>query len=187
LVADPRVSSVKQALAGLLQAWLERVQERTGSLPRQQFDPDWPSPCQVGDPDAEGMILWRPVERDPPADFSGLERALEVAIHPDLQAWYGSFWCDTFEVRAEEGGVALLQVWNQKDFERLIGNLIGHALAKRRSRDPLTLFFACTDQDDYFLSLDNLSGQVLLERPGASAVKPVADSLVAFLQRLRPD
>jgi SecY interacting protein Syd len=178
---------VKQALAGLLQAWLDRVMERTGSLPRQDYDPQWPSPCQVGEPDAQGMILWRPVERDPPADFSGLERALEVPIHPDLQAWYGCFWCDTFEVRAEEGGVSLLQVWNQDDFDRLLGNLIGHALAKRRSRDPLTLFFACTDQDDYFLSLENHSGRVLLERPGAPPVKQVADGLTEFLQRLRPE
>jgi len=181
------VSPVKQALAALLEAWLARVQERTGGLPRQEFDADWPSPCQVGEPDAEGMILWRPVEREPPGDFSGLERALEVAIHPDLQAWYGSFWCDTFEVRAEEGGLALLQVWNQNDFERLIGNLIGHALAKRRSRDPLTWFFACTDEDDYFLTLENHSGRVLLERPGVPPIKQVADSLTELLQRLRPD
>ena len=133
------------------------------------------------------MIFWRPVEQDPPADFSGLERALEVPIHPDLQAWYGSFWCDTFEVRAQEGRVALLQVWNRDDFDRLVANLIGHALEKRRSKAPLTLFFACTDQDEYFLSLDNRSGQVLLERPGSRPEKQVADSLAEFLQRLRAE
>jgi len=133
------------------------------------------------------VILWRPVERDPPADFSGLEQALDVQVHADLKAWYGSFWCDTFEVRAQEGRVALLQVWNQQDFDRLVANLIGHALAKRRSKDALTLFFACTDQDEYFLSLENRSGVVLLERPGAPPEKQVADSLTEFLHRLRAD
>ena len=83
--------------------------------------------------------------------------------------------------------MALLQVWNQDDFDRLIGNLIGHALAKRRSKSPLTLFFACTDQDDYFLSLDNRSGRVLLEQPGVPPVRQVAENLTEFLQRLRAD
>ncbi len=168
-----------------MEAWLARVRADTGGLPRQEYDPAWPSPCQVGPPDADGMIQWRPVARDLSADFSGLARALEAPVHPDFQAYYGSYWCDSFEVQAPDGGLTLLQVWNQADFERLIGNLLGHALAKQKARQPLTLFFACADEDDLFLSLENHSGRILLERPGHKPLRELAPDLAAFLGRLR--
>lgn len=176
---------VRAALDRLIDAWLARVRADTGGLPRQEYDPAWPSPCQVGPPDAEGMIRWQPVKRDRHADFSGLARALEVPIHPDFQVYYGSYWCDSFEVQAADGSLTLLQLWNQNDFERLIGNLLGHALAKQKARQPLTLFFACTDEEDLFLSLENHSGRILLERPGDPPVRELAPDLAAFLSGLR--
>jgi SecY interacting protein Syd len=154
-------------------------------LPRQPYDPQWPSPCQVGAP-RDGSIAWRPVPRDTPPDWSGLEAALEQALHPDLAAFYGSFWSDCIPVRAQEGGATLIQVWNERDFERLVGNLLGHALQKRRRRDPLTLFVACTDEGDLVLSVDNASGRVVLEQPGQPPQREVAESLAALLARMQP-
>jgi SecY interacting protein Syd len=157
-----------------------------GGLPRQPFDPRWASPCQVGEPREDGSIAWRPVPRDLPPDWSGLEAALEEALHPDLAAFYGAFWSDCIPVRAEEGGATLIQVWNERDFDRLIENLLGHALQKRRRRDPLSLFVACTDEGDLVLSVDNASGRVVLEQPGQPPQREVAESLAALLARMQP-
>jgi len=126
------------------------------------------------------------VARREAADFTGLERALETRIHPDIKRYYGSFWCDSVEARAEEGRLTLIQVWSERDFERLIANLIGHALAKRRARLPLTLFVACTDEGDFMLSVDNASGAVVLEEPGHAPVREVAANLVELLLRVEP-
>jgi SecY interacting protein Syd len=155
-------------------------------LPRQPHDPQWPSPCQEGPPGDDGSIAWRPVPRVRPPDWSGLEAALEQALHPDLAAFYGAFWSDCIPVRAEEGGATLIQVWNERDFDRLIENLLGHALQKRRRRDPLSLFVACTDEGDLVLSVDNASGRVVLEQPGQPPQREVADSLAALLARMQP-
>ena len=153
---------------------------------RQPFDPQWISPCQVGDPDAEGMIAWAPVRRPVPADWSGLEQALDVPVHTDVAAFYGSFWSDCIPVRAEEGTATLIQVWNERDFERLIENLIGHALQKRRRREPLTLFVACTEEGEFNLCVDNTTGAVLLEQPGQAPKRMVAESLAELLSRMEP-
>ena len=173
-------------LASLLERYVALHQAARGTLPRQPYEPDWPSPCQVGPPDAAGWIAWRPVRRKPPADFSGLERALEAPLHPNLAAYFGRFWSDVVPGRTAEGGVSLIQIWNEQDFERLIENLLGHALAKARARAPLTLFFATTDEDERFLSVDNASGRVLLEIPGEPPVREVAPDLDAFLARVEP-
>ncbi len=176
----------REALERLLRRYVEYRQRVTGTLPTQEHDPAWLSECQVGEPNADGMIHWRPQTRDTAADFSGLERALDVEIHPDIKSFYGSYWGSVMELRAEEGGVSLIQIWNDDDFDRLVENILGHAIAKRRIKAPLTVFIASTDEGEYMLSVDNESGRVVLEEPGSPPARQVAPSLAEFLDRLRP-
>ena len=163
------------------------------------FDPHWRSPCEVGEPfdtDRGRLITWRPVPRHPAtveADFAPLERALETEVHADIKAYYGAYWSAGLEAEAVDGHVSLLFVWNQDDIARLNENLLGHAFARgaragtRPKRLSPSLFFACTEPDsDLFLSVNNDTGIVLLERPGRGPVRDVADNLTAFLQTLVP-
>jgi len=126
------------------------------------------------------------VERQDTPDFSGLERALEQPVHPDIKAYYGSFWSACLQAKASEGELTLIQVWNDQDFDRLIENILGHAFAKSRIKAPLTLFFASTDDQELILSVDNASGEVVLEHPGARPLRSVAGTLAEFLARLDP-
>jgi SecY interacting protein Syd len=155
------------------------------------FDPQWRSPCETGEPyesaDGVEVVPWRPLRRAFADDFAGLERALEVPIHADVKAYYGRYWSGGLEATADEGHVSLILLWNPSDAQRLVENLIGHALAKRRARAPLTVFFACTEPDsDLFLSIDNATGAVVLEAPGAKPIRTVAPSLTVFLRGLVP-
>jgi SecY interacting protein Syd len=177
-------------------ASLDRFIERylQAGLPHPEpFDPDWRSPCERGAPfrDAAGVerVDWRPVRQDehPGGLLAGLENALELALHPDIQTYYGRWWSASLDARAPDGPVSLIQLWNADDAERLVENLVGHALAKRQLRAPFTVFFATTDDDsDFFLSIDNATGQVLLEQPGKRPLRVVAESLANFLDALNP-
>lgn len=112
---------------------------------------------------------------------------METTIHPDITAYYNAFWSGTIETESEEGQVSLIQLWNEKDFDRLVENLIGHALMKRRSKHPLTVFFATAEPNtELFLSIDNENGHVLLEEPGRAPLRQVDEDLVTFLNRLTP-
>ena len=176
----------RAALDRLLRRYVENCQRVSGSLPSQEHDPAWPSKCQVGDPDAVGMIRWRPQKRGTAANFSGLECALEVEIHPDIKSFYGSYWGSAMKLTAVEGGLTLIQIWNDDDFERLVENLIGHAMAKQRIKAPLTIFIACADEGDLMLSVDNETGRVVLEDPGGPPIREVSPSVAEFLDRLHP-
>lgn len=179
-------TETKAALERLIGRYLESCRRSGASLPVQEYDPRWPSACQVGEPDASGMIRWKPQPRDRVADFSGLERALDVAIHADIKAFYGSYWGSPMELEAQEGGVTLIQIWNEEDFERLIENILGHALAKQRIGAALTIFIACTDEGELMLSVENDTGHVVLEEPGRPPIRQVAASLAELLERLDP-
>jgi len=184
--SDSMPIETRAALDRLLCRYLESCQHATGSLPVQAHDPAWLSQCQVGEPDAAGMIRWRPRERDTAADFSGLERALGIETHPDIKSFYGSYWSGSMELAAEEGGVTLIQVWNDDDFDRLVENILGHALAKQRVKAPLTIFIACADEDELMLGVENETGRVVLEKPGSPPIREVSPSLAEFLDRLQP-
>ncbi len=158
------------------------------------FDADWRSPCEIGDPtrrpDGSDQINWQPLPRLPDStinDFEPLERALEVEIHPDIKAYYASYWAAGLEAEAVDGHVSLLFLWNFNDVARLNENLIGHALAKRGSKSRMSIFFACTEPDsELFLTVENDSGIVLLEKPGYKPLRQVAESLTSFLETLVP-
>jgi SecY interacting protein Syd len=174
--------TVKESLAELFQTALKNSGEGGFST---LFDSEWRSDCEVRQ---EGdRTYWQPALQETSVDFSGLANAVGQPIHPDICAYYGSYWAGTLEATSQEGHVSLIQLWNQEDFDRLIANLIGHLMAKQRLKKPFTVFFANTDPDtELFLSIDNDSGNVLLEEPGKPDVRVVDKDIVTFLNRLSP-
>jgi len=164
------------------------------------FDPEWRSPCETGQPrpssgahrdsPSSQEVPWRPLAR--PANtaddlFKPLERALERNIHEDTKTYYASYYSGGLEADSPDGPVSLIQLWNDEDTERLIENLLGHYLAQTRAKAPFSVFFALTDVDsEMFLTVDNNTGHVLLERPGYRPVRTVASSLAEFLATLTP-
>lgn len=159
-----------------------------GAGPRTtEHDPAWPSPCERGAPDADGRIAWAPVLRDAFDLLDPLAETLDVVVHPAVVTFYGRWFSDGFRTAAPEGEVHLIGVWNEDDTLRLQQNLLGHALQQRRRRQPLTFFFALTEEDsEAVLSVDNARGTVVLEIPGTDRREDVAASLAGFLRSLTP-
>ena len=178
--------STGRALDALLERYVTGYRAHHGTTPRQQFDRDWPSPCICGGPDTDGWVHWQPVRRSTLPDYAGLESALGEALHPDLAVFFGRYYCEVIPGRTEEGARDVIQVWSDADFERLVENTLGHALSKFRAKEPLSLFIATTDENEYFLTVDNASGRVMLEQPGASAIREIAPNLAALLDRIDP-
>jgi SecY interacting protein Syd len=185
--------SAESSVTSALDVFVEHTLKTFPVLERW-YDPEWPSLCEYGAPfpagaGGEPRILWRPVRRKEPGhqELAPLERALGLSIHPDIKAYYGSYWSGGLEAEAPQGHVSLILLWNQEDAARLVENLIGHALAKRQAKTSFTVFFACTEPDaEEFLSIDNHTGQVLLEKPGHKPLRVVAENLSQFLQTLVP-
>ncbi len=177
------ISQVKSSLSTFVDQALKQTPEGYFS---SEFDPDWRSACEVKQ-EAQ-QTLWKPCENLNPLDFSGMSKAAEAAIHPDIQAYYGAFWSGNLQAKSVEGPVTLIQLWNSEDFDRLIENLVGHLFSQIRAKRSFTVFFANTDLDsELFLSIDNASGMILLEEPEKAPIKVVESNLATFLDRLEPD
>ncbi|MCZ6888157.1 MAG: SecY-interacting protein Syd [Gammaproteobacteria bacterium] len=180
------MADVSAALDNFIGAYLAEFPDL-----REIHDPKWRSPCEDGQPfrlhTGLEVIRWQPLKRAYARDFDALERALETDIHPDIKSYFGSYWSGGLEATAPDGHVSLIMIWNIEDADRLVENLIGHAMAKQRAKSPFTVFFACTESDsDLFLAVDNQTGHVVLERPGYKPIREVAESLAEFLGGLTP-
>lgn len=151
-----------------------------------EYDKDWPSECYEKSSDTSESVNWRPVKRTGIANFGDMETALDLKIHEDVISFYSAYWSDNLNARTNKGSLQLLQPWNQNDFERLQQNLIGHILMKRRLKQPETLFIALTDEDDFILTVNNASGEVMLEQVGLLPKEVVAPNLTHFIQSLQP-
>ncbi|WP_281400949.1 SecY-interacting protein Syd [sulfur-oxidizing endosymbiont of Gigantopelta aegis] len=115
--------------------------------------------------------------------MGGLEKALDTEIRPEIKLFFSHYWSDQIDTIFQQGNLTLLFVWNSADMDRLIENQIGHALGKLRNKQTLTFFIACTDSD-YMISVENDSGQVVLERPGYPVEKVLASDLNQFINEL---
>lgn len=160
-------------------------------VPATEWDPEWPSPCEIGDPftqpDTEDrLIKWQPVPRHAlEPDFQGLENALGAEVHPDIKTYYAHSWSENITVLAPDGACSLLFLWSPRDLERLIENLVGHLFACQVNKTPFSVFFACTiDPDDYYLTVNNETGVVQLEAPAKKPIKEIAPDLATFIETL---
>ncbi len=180
-------ASLTETLDLFIDATLKAYMDKYGQEPSCSYDSDWPSPCILTeDPVEGGSARWQPVLQNPPSDmFTRLGEALEIDIHPDIVTWYTRFWSDHLQATHPEGELTLLFCWNEEDMERLRANLLGHIMAKQKQRQPLSLFIACTDGDE-FMTVNNDDGSVWLERPGKKPIRQLANSLSEFLSSLSP-
>ncbi|MBD3585409.1 SecY-interacting protein [Salinimonas sp. HHU 13199] len=163
----------------------------TGQSLTTAYEPAWPSPCyQLPDTASlkEGdQVSWVPVRQDSGNNFSQLEDALEITLDNQFKTFFTRYFAFNIAASAPQGPCELLQVISDDDFARLQENLIGHILMKRRLRQPETLFFGLTDDDNLILCVKNETGEVVLERVGKKGEEIVADDLCTFLSALNVD
>lgn len=148
-------------------------------------DKDSPSPCQLSWLTSE-QVQWQPVLQQPVADFSNVDTALEITLHPDIKAFYSLYYGANLAAEHTQGKLALLMPWNQADIARLQENIIGHILMKRRLKQRETVFFAVTDDEDIMLSVLNSTGEVYLERVGQEVSQCIAANLAEFIASIKP-
>lgn len=168
------------SITAQIDAWIASYKNTVLTI---EQDTEWPSPCELGQPDANGLIRWQPVLRDTPASFANVEHAMDISLHPDLVAFYTRYYADALDVVCGGEPCQLLQAWNDDDFERLQQNIIGHLLMKKRLKQTPTVFIGAAE-DDRMITLNNQTGEIAWELPGKEAHQRIATDLASFLSSL---
>lgn len=184
-------TNLPQVLLQFSRNYLDAYSHAHGHLPLVEADEDWPSPCEQGSAN-DKECYWQPVEiaqleQQQDISFSNVESALEMTLHPDIHCYFTTLYSESINARSDDGKLSLLFAWNFDDFQRLQENIIGHILMKRKLKQAETIFFAVTDAEDIIVSLDNVTGEVWVERVGCKPHKKLADSLADYIKQLTPE
>ncbi len=176
---------LQECLIKFAKLYVEKYQQEFGHLPLVEIDEQWKSPCTL-DKFNESLVQWQPVIIKESLSFGNIEKALEIEIHQDISNYFMSIYSESVPASCSEGHLSLLFAWCEADFERLQENIIGHVLMKQKLKQPITIFFAVTDEEDTILSVNNENGEVWAERVGCIPHKKVAEDIESFINSLEP-
>ncbi|MGB5444221.1 MAG: SecY-interacting protein [Psychromonas sp.] len=160
-------------------------QTEKNSLPQAFFDPQWLSPCQIGEVEND-LIHWLPVKREKAVDLSNIEQALEIKLHPSIVDFFCSAYCAGLPASYQDHPIELIQVWNEDDFHLLQENMIAHFMMQKRLKKPASMFIASCSDEMQIVSVLNDTGQVQLETLGKGQEAILAENLADFLDALTP-
>lgn len=170
-------------LSQFITRWFDYQQQRGLSV-LCPADEQRTSPCLYSFGDSQ---YWKYVPREHPADLQAIASALGCPFHPDIDAFYGYGFGRCMNASFKGLNLSLIQPWNDEDFTHLQENLVAHVLMLKRLKLPVTLFLASlTFSEMRIISLDNQTGEVLVEQLGKKERWVIASNLADFLRQLSP-
>ncbi|MBU2871176.1 SecY-interacting protein [Colwellia sp. E2M01] len=185
-------TTLAQTLLNFSVEYAQQHKTKVGHLPTVEHDDAWLSDCEQGAHD-DSHHYWQPVAIDSLIDinkkeltFANVESALNFELHHDIKTYFTTIFSGDIDAVCSEGELSLLFAWNPEDFARLQENIIGHILMKQRLKQPVTIFFAVTDEEDMIISVDNENGEVWVEAVGCKPHKKLSNSLTDFIKQLTP-
>lgn len=177
-------SDIQTQLLSLFQAYKALYSESAMALPYVDYDPEWRSPCEVGEV-VDGKIAWQARQRDEVIDFNNIENALDIKLHPSIIDFYGSIYSAGLPCEFDGHPIELVQVWNEQELSLLQENMIAHFVMQQRLNKPASMFIATCSDEMQIISIINETGQVQLETLGKGQEAILAENLSEFLSQLR--
>ncbi|MDO6707786.1 SecY-interacting protein [Photobacterium sp. 1_MG-2023] len=175
---------VTAALADFSSRFMNAWSEERASLPCSSDLIGLTSPCV--DSDNGNTVYWQPVAQESMGSLAAVESGIELRLHSDITAFYGSFYGGDMTARFADLEFDLLQVFSAADLERLQENILGHLVTQRRLKLKPTVFIGVMDAEDQVISICNLSGNVVLETLGKANHQILAEDVASFIRQLEP-
>lgn len=177
------ITKPSTALEQFTQRYVELWQATYQHDPKSEALYDMPSPCIT---ETKGsVVFWCPVAAEGKS-LTIVEQVINITLHPDAHYFYQTQYAGDMQAVFNDVSLSLIQVWNDEDFARLEQHLIAHLTMQKKLKRRPSVFIASTNDDTEIISIDNQTGNILLERLIDNKNTLLADNLIEFLAQLKP-
>lgn len=171
-------AEMSEYFRNLLEVW----QAKHGGLPSIPYDEEVEPFIYSGEPDEEGWISWRPVEKTGAHDMADVEEESGLLLHPSVKEYFNCFWFCSLGGRAHGRAVQLEPVRPGVELEDFTRNLRGYKSAHGGRLENVPVGFE-TEQG-LLVVVDNETGEVKLEDYEVGSFEPLAADLGALIKEL---
>ncbi|KMP34605.1 SecY-interacting protein Syd [Bacillus albus] len=156
-------------------------QDCNNSLPKSLWIEEAEAFIYEGEPDKEGYVFWKPLEKNIIHDFSDIEKDLGIQLHNSIKEYYNSYWFldlggnylgYDFELNPVIPGIEL------HDFYVSLQGYQG-AHDNQLNNIPIGMEF-----NGLLVVVDNGNGQVKLEDYESGSFEVICDSLAELILNL---
>ncbi|GAB1803550.1 SecY-interacting protein Syd [Priestia megaterium] len=86
------IVNVKQAMEIYFTKLLKEWKAFNGTLPMTEWMEETEQFIFEGEKDEEAYIAWKPLKKEVDSNFEDVEKELKVQLHPDIKAYFNSYW-----------------------------------------------------------------------------------------------
>ena len=168
---------MKQYFHKLLKEW----KDYNHSLPKSVWIEEAESFIYEGEPDIEGYIFWKPVEKDVIHDFSDTEKKLAVQLHHSIKEYYNSYWFFDLAGSYLEYGIELNPVIPGIEVRDFYTSLQGYKEAHHNELKNIPIGI---ESNGLLVVVDNENGQVKIEDYERGSFEVISKSLAELISML---
>ncbi|MDR4156665.1 SecY interacting protein Syd [Bacillus cereus] len=170
-------NEMKNCFDKIIREW----QDCNNSLPKSLWIEEAETFIYEGEPDTEGYVFWKPLEKNIIHDFSDIEKDLGIELHNSIKEYYNSYWFldlggnylgYDFELNPVIPGIEL------HDFYVSLQGYRG-AHDNQLNNIPIGMEF-----NGLLVVVDNENGQVKLEDYESRSFEVICDSLAELILNL---
>lgn len=81
-------NEMKNCFDKIIREW----QDCNNSLPKSLWIEEAEAFIYEGEPDTEGYVFWKPLEKNIIHDFSDIEKDLGIELYNSIKEYYNSYW-----------------------------------------------------------------------------------------------
>lgn len=141
------------------------------------------SPCITMTNDK--AVFWLPVMATH-FSLNIVEQVMNITLHTDAHLYYETQYAGDMSAQWDNLTLTLIQVWNDEDFSRLEQNLIAHLTMQKKLKRQPSIFIGTTDDATKIITIDNLTGKIILDNLVENQLHILANDLNSFLSQLKP-
>lgn len=174
---------IKTALERYFKELMNVWETKYGTYPKAPWDEEMDPLLYISNPDEEGYVYWKPIEKNKIDNFIEIEKEISMNIHNAIKEYFNSYWFLYIQGFYGARLVNLEPVEPGKSIVEFIR--IMKRYEENEGREFRYIQMGFVSPEEMAIIFDNETGQILIENFETKEKEFLANSLVELINNLK--